>query len=437
MLQKLFGFDPTKHYVRAEITAGITTFLTMAYVLAVNPNIFSALESQGMPTSAVFTATTLAAIFGTFVMSVYAKKPFGQAPGMGLTAFFVFTVCLGLGYSWQFALTAVFIEGILFIILSLLKVRELVANSIPAGMKAAIGAGIGLFIAFIGFKNCGIIVANESTFVTLGDFGNRSTLLAIIGIIITGLFIVQKVKGGFLLGIISTTIIGIPMGVTHFNGIISKPPSIAPIFCQMQWQNIISMDMFIVVITFLFIDFFDTIGTVVGVSMKANMVDENGKVDGIGRVLMSDALATTFGAVLGTSTTTTYVESAAGVGEGGRTGLTAFVIACCFALALFFSPFFLSVPSAATGPALVIVGVMMCSNVLRIKWNDYYESIPAFFTMILMPLCYSISDGIMLGTVMYVLMNLFSGKRGFKKISPTMWVLFVIFILRYIQKSVM
>ena len=435
MLKTLFGFDSTQHKVRTEIVAGITTFLTMAYILAVNPGIFSALADQGMPTNAVFTATALAAIVGTLVMSIYAKKPFGLAPGMGLNAFFVFTVCLGMGYSWQFALTAVFIEGIIFILLSLFKIRELIANTIPVGMKAAISAGIGLFIAFIGLKNCGIIVANDATFVALGNFGDRATLLALIGILLTGMLIVQKVKGGILWGILVTTIIGIPMGVTQFNGVVSAPPSIAPIFCQMEWHNIFTMDMLIVVLTFLFVDLFDTVGTVVGVSMKADMVDKDGKVDGIGRVLMSDAIATTAGAVLGTSTTTTYVESAAGVGEGGRTGLTAFVIAACFALALFFSPFFLAIPAAATGPALVIVGVMMCSNVVKVNWDDYNEAIPAFFTMILMPLCYSISDGIMLGIVMYVLMNICAGKKGIKKISPTMWVLFAIFVLRYVQKS--
>ena len=439
MLKKLFGFDPTQNKVRTEIVAGITTFLTMAYILAVNPGIFSALADQGMPTNAVFTATALAAIVGTLVMAIYAKKPFGLAPGMGLNAFFVFTVCLGMGYSWQFALTAVFIEGILFIILSLFKIRELIANTIPVGMKAAISAGIGLFIAFIGLKNCGIIVPNEATFVGLGDFGDRATLLALSGILLTGMLTVQKVKGGILWGILITTLVGIPLGVTNFNGLVSAPPSIAPIFCQMEWHNIFTTDMLIVVLTFLFVDLFDTVGTVVGVSMKANMVDKDGKVDGIGRILMSDAVATTAGAVLGTSTTTTYVESAAGVGagvgEGGRTGLTAFVIACCFALALFFSPFFLAIPAAATGPALVIVGVMMCSNVMKVDWNDYCEAIPAFFTMILMPLCYSISDGIMLGIVMYVLMNICMGKKGIEKVSPTMGVLAIIFVLRYWQKS--
>ena len=435
MLQKLFGFDPQVHKVRTEIMAGITTFLTMAYILAVNPGIFSALSSQGMPTDAVFTATALAAIIGTLVMAFYAKKPFGLAPGMGLNAFFVFTVCLGMGYSWQFALTAVFIEGIIFILLTVFKIRELIVESIPVGMKAAISAGIGLFIAFIGFKNCGIVVADQATFVTLGNFADRATLLALIGILITGVLVVMNVKGGILWGILATTLIGIPMGVTQYNGILGKVPDPTPIFLQFEWSQIFSWNMLIVVLTFLFIDMFDTIGTVVGVSMKADMVDENGKVDGIGKVLMADAVATTAGACLGSSTTTTYVESAAGVGEGGRTGLTAFVIACCFGLALLFSPLFLSIPNAATGPALIIVGVMMASGVTRIDWNDFSECIPAFFTMILMPLCYSISEGIMIGFIVYVLMNACTGKGRIKKITPTMWVLAILFILRYVLRS--
>lgn len=434
MLKKLFGFDPQVHKVRTEIMAGITTFLTMAYILAVNPGIFSALSSQGMPTDAVFTATALAAIIGTLVMAFYAKKPFGLAPGMGLNAFFVFTVCLGMGYSWQFALTAVFIEGIIFILLTVFKIRELIVESIPVGMKAAISAGIGLFIAFIGFKNCGIVVADQATFVTLGNFADRATLLALIGILITGVLVVMNVKGGILWGILATTLIGIPMGVTQYNGILGKVPDPTPIFLQFEWSQIFSWNMLIVVLTFLFIDMFDTIGTVVGVSMKADMVDENGKVDGIGKVLMADAVATTAGACLGSSTTTTYVESAAGVGEGGRTGLTAFVIACCFGLALLFSPLFLSIPSAATGPALIIVGVMMASGVTKIDWDDFSECIPAFFTMILMPLCYSISDGIMIGFIVYVLMNACTGKGRIKKITPTMWVLAILFILRYVLK---
>ena len=430
MLQKLFGFDPTQHKVRTEIIAGITTFL------AVNPSIFSALADMGMPTNAVFTATALASIIGCLVMAIYAKKPFGLAPGMGLNAFFVFTVCLGMGYSWQFALTAVFIEGIIFILLTILKVRELIVDAIPTGLKTAISAGIGLFIAFIGFKNCGIVVNDEATLVALGSFADTATLLALIGIVITSALIILKVRGGILWGILATTIIGIPMGVTHFDGVISTPPSVKPIFMQFEWHNIFTWDMLIVVFTFLFIDMFDTIGTVVGVSMKAYDTQEDGKIEGIGKVLMADAVATTAGACLGTSTTTTYVESAAGVGEGGRTGLTAFTIAICFALALFLAPLFLAIPAQATGPALILVGVMMCSGVSKIEWDNFSESIPAFFTMLLMPLCYSISDGIMIGIVVYVVFNACTGKENLKKISPTMWVLAALFVLRYALKYV-
>ena len=436
MLKKLFGFDPTQNKVRTELIAGITTFLTMAYILAVNPSIFSALGGgdNPMPTDAVFTATALASIIGCLVMAIYAKKPFGLAPGMGLNAFFVFTVCLGMGYSWQFALTAVFIEGIIFILLTIFKVRELIVDAIPAGLKTAISAGIGLFIAFIGLKNCGIVVNDEATLVALGNFADKATLLGLIGVAITSVLIITKVRGGILWGILATTIIGIPMGVTSFNGVLSTPPSVAPIFMQFEWHNIFTWDMLIVVFTFLFIDMFDTIGTVVGVSMKAYDTQEDGKIEGIGKVLMADAVATTAGACLGTSTTTTYVESAAGVGEGGRTGLTAFTIAVCFALALFFAPLFLAIPAAATGPALVLVGVMMCSGVSKIEWDNFSESIPAFLTMLLMPLCYSISDGIMLGIIVYVLLNACTGKENLKKISPTMWVLAALFVLRYVLK---
>jgi AGZA family xanthine/uracil permease-like MFS transporter len=435
MLQKLFGFDPAQHQVRTEIYAGVTTFLTMAYILAVNPSIFSAIESQGMPTGSVFTATALASVIGTLVMAFFAKKPFGLAPGMGINAFFVFGVCLGMGYSWQFALTAVFIEGILFILLSLFKVRELIANSIPAGVKSAIGGGIGLFIAFVGLQNCGIIVAHESTQVTLANFDNPSIWLALIGLVLCGLMVVRNIKGGLLWGILLTAFLGIPMGVTHFDKFLSVPPSVAPVFLKFEWHHIFSLDMLVVVMTFLFVDLFDTIGTVIAVSLKADMVDKDGKVDGVGRMLMADAVATTAGACLGTSTTTTYVESAAGVAMGGRTGLTAFVVAVCFALALFFGPLFLAIPAAATGPALVIVGVMMCTNTIRVQWNDYTEAIPAFITMLLMPLSYSISDGIMLGIIMYVLMKTGIGRKGIRRISPTVWVLFMIFVLRYVQKS--
>lgn len=429
-LQKTFGLNPAKHSVRTEIIAGITTFLTMAYILAVNPSIFSALESQGMPTNAVFTATALAAIVGCLVMSIYAKKPFGLAPGMGLNAFFVYTVCLAMGHPWQMALTAIFLEGILFILLTVTNVRKLIVDAIPVTMKRAIGAGIGLYIAFIGLKSAGIIVNSEATSVALGSFSEPAVILSIIGFLITSVLVILNVKGGMLLGIIATTLIGIPMGVTNFNGVMSTPPSIAPIFCQFEWSQILSWDMVAIVFTFLFIDMFDTIGTVVGVSVKSGMVDKDGNVDGINKVLMADAVATVAGAVFGTSTTTTYIESASGVSEGGRTGLTSFTIAVCFAIALMFSPLFLAIPGAATGPVLFIVGVMMASPVRDIDWSDYSEAIPAFVTMLLMPLAYSISDGIMLGMITYTVLNALAGKL--KKVSVMMWILAALFILRYV-----
>ena len=428
LLSKLFGFDPQKHNVRTEIVAGVTTFLTMAYILAVNPGIFSNIPD--MPTGSVFTATALAAIVGTLVMSIYAKKPFGLAPGMGLNAFFVFTVCLGMGYSWQFALTAILIEGIIFIILSATKVREMIVDAIPVSLKNAIGAGIGLYIAFIGLQNAGIIANNDSTLVALGDLKNATSILFIIGLFLTSILVVLKVKGGILIGMLATTIIGIPMGITKFTGLVSMPSSISPIFCKFEWTQVLSWDMLAVVFTFLFIDMFDTIGTVVGVSVKSGMIDKEGHVDGISKILMADAVATAAGACFGTSTTTTYIESAAGVAEGGRTGLTSFVVAACFAIALLFSPVFLAIPGAATGAVLVIVGVMMMNPIRNIDWNDYSEAIPAFITAVMMPLSYSIAHGILLGMISYVVINACSGK--FKKISVTMWVLSILFVLRYI-----
>lgn len=435
MIQKLFGFDPAQHKVRTEILAGVTTFLTMAYILAVNPGIFSALEPLGMPTGAVYTATVLASVVGSLVMALYARKPFALAPGMGINAFFVFTVCLGMGRTWQFALTAVFIEGIIFILLSFFKIRELIANAIPACLKSAIGGGIGLFIAYIGLQNCGIIIADESTQVALANFDKPSILLALIGLVICGLMVVRNVRGGLLWGILLTSLIGIPMGVTHMDTIFSMPPSLSPVFLQFEWDHVLSWDMLVVVITFLFVDLFDTIGTVIAVSLKTGMVDKDGKIEGVGRMLMADAVATAAGACLGASTTTTYVESVAGVAVGGRTGLTPFVVAVCFALSLFFGPLFLAIPAAATGPALVIVGVMMCANVVAVNWADYSEAIPAFVTMLMMPLSYSISDGIMLGVIMFVLMKAGTGKKGLRQISPTVWVLFGLFVLRYVQNS--
>ena len=418
LLQKTFGLDPAKHSIKTEIIAGLTTFLTMAYILAVNPNIFSELASKGMPTEAVFTATALAAIVGCLVMSIYAKKPFGLAPGMGLNAFFVFSVCIGMEIPWQLALTAVFIEGIIFILLTVTNVRKLIVDAIPMNLKRAIGAGIGLYIAFIGLKSAGIIVGNKDTLVMLGKLSDTTVLLAIAGLVLTSALVILKVRGGMLIGIIATTIIGIPMGVTQYNGVMSTPPSIDAIFCQFDWSQVFSWQMVGIVFTFLFIDMFDTIGTVVGVSVKSGMVDKDGNVDGINKVLMADAVATVAGAMCGTSTTTTYIESASGVSEGGRTGLTSFVIAVCFAAALFFSPLFLAIPAAATGPVLFIVGVMMAAPVKSIDWEDYADAIPAFVTMLLMPLTYSISDGIMLGMITYVVLNALTGK--FKKISITM-----------------
>ena len=430
MWKKFFDFDPAKNSFKTEIAAGITTFLTMAYILAVNPSIFSNLADLGMNTQAVFTATTLAAIVGTLIMSIYAKKPFGLAPGMGLNAFFVFTVCLTMGYPWQMALTAVFIEGIIFILLTVTKVRAWIVDAIPASLKRAIGAGIGLFIAFIGLKNAGIIVDNPATLVSLGKVTEGSALLGLIGIIITSVLVVKKVPGNLLIGILITAIIGIPMGITHFDGVVDTPPSIAPIFCQFDFSQLFSLDMLVIVLTFLFIDMFDTMGTLVGVCTKAGMMRPDGKIPGLNKAFMADAVATVAGACFGTSTTTTYVESAAGVAQGGRTGLTSFVTAICFVIALFFAPLFLGIPAAATSPVLVIVGLYMLTPIKDIELDDYSESIPAFITIIMMPLAYSISDGILCGMIGYVAINALCGQ--FKKLNVTMWILAVLFVLKYI-----
>ena len=428
MLTKLFGFNPAKTTVRKEIIAGITTFLTMSYILAVNPSLFSQLE--GMPGGAVFTSTALAAIVGCLAMAFVGKLPFGLAPGMGLNAFFVYSVCLGMGYSWQFALTAVLIEGLIFIVLTLTNVREAIVNTIPLSLRNAIGAGIGLFIAFIGLSSAGVVVNNEATLVALGDITSGSALLALIGLVITGFLYAKNVPGAILIGILVTMIIGIPMGVTEFKGVLSQPESIEPIFCKFEFDKILSLDMLIVVFTFLFIDMFDTVGTLVGVCTKAGMTDDKGNISRIKEAFMADSIATTVGAMLGTSTTTTYVESAAGVAQGGRSGLTAFAVAGCFVVALFFSPLFLSIPAAATAPALIIVGLLMLEPIKYIPFEDFSESIPAFVCIITMPLTYSISNGILLGMISYVLMNLITGKR--KKVTPAMAILAVLFVLKYI-----
>ena len=428
MLKKLFGFDSTKTTVRTEIIAGLTTFLTMSYILAVNPSMFSQLE--GMPAGAVFTTTALAAIIGTLTMAFWGKLPFGLAPGMGLNAFFVYTVCMGMGYSWQFALTAVFIEGLIFILLTITNLREAIVNAIPASLKNAIGAGIGLFIAFIGLQNAGIIANNDATLVSLGDITHGSPLLALIGLLITGVLVVKDVRGGMLIGILVTTLIGIPMGITDYNGVLSMPHSVSDIFCKFEWEHVFSLDMLVVVFTFLFIDMFDTIGTLVGVCTRANMLTPEGRIPRIKQAFMADAIATTLGACLGTSTTTTYVESASGVAHGGRSGLTAFAIAVCFAISLFFSPLFLAIPAAATAPVLVIVGLFMMAPIKNIPFDNYAESLPAFITIITMPMAYSISDGILLGMISYVALNLICG--NVKRITPTMAILAILFVLKYI-----
>ena len=428
MLKKLFGFDPTKTTIRTEIVAGITTFLTMSYILAVNPTMFG--ELDGMPVGSVFTSTALAAIVGCLAMAFVGKLPFGLAPGMGLNAFFVYSVCMGMGYSWQFALTAVLIEGLIFIVLTLTNLREAIVNAIPMSLRNAIGAGIGLFIAFIGLKSAGVVVADGATLVALGDVTSGSALLAFIGLVITGFMYSRNVPGAILLGIIITMVIGIPLGVTEFKGIVSAPESIAPIFCQFEFDKIFSVDMLVVVFTFFFIDMFDTVGTLVGVCTKAKMMDENGNIYRVKQAFMADSIATTAGALLGTSTTTTYVESAAGVAQGGRSGLTALVVGGCFVIAMFFSPLFLSIPSAATAPALIIVGLLMAEQIKNVNFNDFSESIPAFVCMLMMPLTYSISNGILIGMITYVLMNMICGK--FKKLSPAMYILAILFILKYI-----
>lgn len=426
MLEKLFGFNPRETRVRTEILAGITTFLTMAYILAVNPNILSA---TGMDKGALFTTTVVASAFATLLMAVYAKLPFGLAPGMGLNAFFAYTVCLTLGYTWQFALTAVLLEGIIFIILTVTNLREKIVDALPLTLRNAIGAGIGLFIAFIGLQNAGIIVNNDATLLSLGDITSGSALLGMIGLLVTSILLIKKVRGALLIGILLTTVIGIPMGQTHLDSVFSTPPSMAPIFCQFQWEHIFTKEMVIVVFTFLFVDMFDTIGTLVGVTTKAGMVTKDGKIPHLKQAFLVDAIGTTAGAVLGTSTITTFVESASGVGEGGRSGLTSFVTAVCFLLSLFLAPFFLAVPGAATAPVLILVGLMMMSSVKKVDFLDYSEAIPAFICIIFMPLAYSISDGIVLGMISYVLINLLCGHT--KKLTPAMYILSVIFVFKF------
>ncbi len=430
MLERLFKLKKFNTTPKIEIIAGITTFMTMGYILIVNPDILSA---TGMDKGAVFTATALSAFIATMVMALYANKPFTLAPGMGLNAFFAFTVVLQMGYSWQFALTAVFIEGIIFIIMTFFKLRAAIINSIPYNLKKAVSVGIGLFIAFIGLQGGGIITDNPATLVSIGSITSNIALLTLIGLVITGIMLAKKIKGALLIGIVLTTIIGIPMGVTHippnFN-IFSLPPSLAPVFFKFDFSNIFSFDMIIVLFTFLFVDLFDTVGTLIGVSTKAGLVDEKGNLPGVHKALLADAVGTTAGACLGTSTVTTYVESAAGVAEGGRTGLTAFASGILFLLALLFAPLFTMVPSAATAPVLILVGLFMMSPIKEINLEDFTESIPAFLTVIMMPLTYSIAEGIVFGMVSYVLLKLLTGKG--KEVTAIGYIIATLFVLKYV-----
>ena len=458
MLEKVFKLSENKTDAKTEILAGITTFMTMAYILAVNPSILSA---TGMDSGAVFTATALAAFIGTLLMAIFANYPFALAPGMGLNAYFAYTVVLGMGYSWEYALTAVFAEGIIFILLSATNVREAIFNAIPQNLKAAVSVGIGLFIAFIGLQKTKIVIGGSTLLqlfsvdkynevngvsASFNDVG-ITVLLAIIGIIVTGILVVKNIKGNILWGILITWLLGI---ICQFTGLYVPNadlgfysllpnfsnglsiPSLSPIFCKLDFSGIFSLNFIVILFAFLFVDLFDTIGTLIGVSAKADMLDENGKLPRIKGALMADAVATTVGAVIGTSTTTTFVESASGVSEGGRTGLTSVTTAILFGLSLFLSPIFLAIPSFATAPALVIVGLYMLTNVTNIDFNDMSEAIPCYVCIIAMPFFYSISEGISMGVITYVALNLITGKAKEKKVSILMYVLAVLFILKYV-----
>lgn len=428
MWKKLVGFDPKTMKLRTEVVAGITSFLAMAYILAINPSILSL---TGMDQGALFTTTAVAAIIGTLMMAFHAKMPFALAPGMGLNAFFAYTVCLQMGNTWQFALTAVLIEGIIFIILTLTNVREAIVNAIPKSLKQAIGIGIGLYIAFIGLQNCDIIVNSESTLVTFGNILEGPAALGFIGIFITAILMIKRVPGNLLLGIIITTLIGIPMGLTQIDRLYSLPPSIEPIFCKFDFSEIFTMKMVVTVFTFLFIDMFDTIGTIVGVYTKAGMV-KDGKIPRLKQAFMSDAVGTTAGAMLGTSTVTVFVESAAGITQGGRSGMTALTTACCFALSLLFAPFFLAIPAAATSATLVLVGLAMVSTIKEFDFSDYSETIPAFMCMLVIPFAYSIAEGIIIGMVGYVILNTLCG--NWKKLTPAMFILAICLSLKFFMK---
>ncbi len=425
--EKTFKLEEFNTNVKTEMLAGITTFMTMAYILAVNP---AMLSETGMDMGAVFTATALASFVGTLVMAFYANLPFALAPGMGLNAFFVYTVVFQMGYSWQFALTAVLLEGIIFIILTIFNVREAIINCIPTNVKKAISVGIGLFIAFIGFTNAGLIVQGQGVPLMLGDLKAPTSLVAIFGLLLIGMLLAKNVKGALFFGILGATIIAIPLGVTSIPSIESFTgvPSLKPILFQFEFDKIFTIDMLIVLFTFLFVDMFDTVGTLIGVSEKAGMIDEKGNIPRVKQALMADAIATTFGAIVGTSTVTTYVESASGVSEGGRTGLTALTTAIMFFLALFFAPIFLMIPGAATAPALIIVGLFMMSPIKTIDFADYTEAIPAFLTIIMMPLAYAISEGIIFGILSYVILKVLTGR--YKEVPVASYFLALLFVIK-------
>ena len=428
ILNKLFGFDSSRMDLKTEILAGLTSFLTMSYILAVNPGMFSMID--GMPRGAVFTTTAIVAVIGTLLIAFLAKMPFGMAPGMGPNAFFVFTVCLGMGCSWQFALTAVLIEGLILFLLTVTNLREALVNAIPDTIKKSITIGIGLFIAFIGLQNSGIVVRNESTLVGIGDLTHGSALLTLIGLAITGTLVILKTKGAMLIGILATTLIGIPMGLTHFQGVVSIPESMAPIFFKFEWSSILSVEMLVTVLSFLCIDLLCLTGTDIGVCLKTGMADKDGKIPGIKRLFIADSVGTISSSVCGTSASCVFIESTSGALQGGKSGLTSLTIAVCFIAALFFSPFFLAVPAAATAPVLIIVGTMMFSGVTELHLEELSEAIPAFITIVTMPLAYSIADGILLGVISYVILNLTGGRH--RKLSAGMYVLAALFVLKYI-----
>ena len=429
ILQKLLGFDPKTMRKRTEVVAGATTFLTMCYILAVNPTILS---TTGMDRGALFTSTAIAAAIATLLLAFMAKLPFAQAPSMGLNAFFAYTLCQAMGYSWQQSLAIMLIEGIVFLLITFINVRQAILNAIPENLRHAISVGIGMFIAFIGLKNAGIIVSSPATFVTLGKF-TPAAILGVIAILLSGVRMARKVKGALFVSIIATTVIGIPLGVTEIPSHwipVSMPQSLSPIFCQFDFSGIINFRTLMVVISLLLVNIFDTVGTLVGLAYKTNIVRPDGTIPKIKEAMMSDAIGTTCGAFLGSSTLTTYVESASGIAEGGRSGLTSFTTGILFIVALFLSPLFMLIPSAATSGALVLVGVLMLDSVKRLNLADVSEAFPAFITMITMVLCYSIADGICLGILSFVILKLCTGK--WKQVNMTLVILSLIFIANFI-----